>query len=84
MIGTPLPDGRTLTDADIQALKDALVTPVADAIRAQMVKEFQLDVGKAVIIWAKRAIIGLLILIAIWSTTHFSDYIPQPLPHQKP
>lgn len=49
---------RTITDADAQA--------IADALREQLAKEFKLEVGNSVIVWAKKALIGALIIFAAY------------------
>ena len=61
---------RNLTDADVAALSRALTQPVAQAIKVQLVEDFQLEVGRTVIIWFRRTLIGLIIALAIWASSH--------------
>lgn len=76
-----MPDTRTLTDADILALVQALRKPVATEIKNQMIDDFQLDLGRSVIVWARRATFSILIALAIWAASHAGGYI---LPAQQP
>jgi hypothetical protein len=49
---------RSLTEADVKAIVSELKT--------QLVKDFQLEVGKGVLGWVKKALILLLILAALY------------------
>lgn len=72
---------RNLTDADIAALGHAIVEPVAALIKAQLVEDFQLEIGRGVIAWARRAIFGILFALAIWGASHFYT-VTDTAPHQ--
>lgn len=64
-------DARNFTDADLEKLASCLIIPVAAEIRRQMVEELQLDVGRTVLVWAKRAVVVVLVFIAMWGAAHF-------------
>lgn len=66
---------RTLTDADVAALATALIKPVATEIKAQMVEDFKLDIGGMVIVWFRRAALGLIISLAVWGAAHALGYL---------
>lgn len=49
---------RLLTDEDVKA--------IVSELKAQLVKDFQIEVGKGVLGWVKKALILLLILAALY------------------
>ena len=51
-------DGRKLSDADVRA--------IANELKAGLLKDFQMEVGKGVIFWAKRVTVLLLIILALY------------------
>lgn len=65
-------DGRTLSDDDIKALVIALTDPVAEAVMEGLAEKLQLEVGKGVLAWIKRALIGMLIIFAAYMVAHES------------
>ena len=51
-------DDRLLTDADVKA--------IADELKKGLLKDFQLEVGRGVIYWAKRLAVLILLLLAVY------------------
>jgi hypothetical protein len=48
---------RNLTDKDVEA--------IAIALKAAIVEDFKLDVGSAVVTWAKKITLGVLLALAV-------------------
>lgn len=51
-------DERTLTEDDVKA--------IVSELKSQLVKDFQIEVGKGVLGWVRRAAVLLLILLAVY------------------
>lgn len=74
--GGKLDANRLLTDEDVSAIVTELKT--------QLVKDFQIEVGKGVLGWVKRAAILLLILAAVYGFAK-TGWLPKMTPpDQKP
>ena len=54
-------DNRNLTTAD--------VTAIVTELKAQLLKDFQLEVARGVMIWVKKAFVVLLLILAVQGFT---------------
>lgn len=59
--GGKLDANRLLTDEDVSA--------IVTELKAQLVKDFQVEVGKGVLGWVKKALVLLLILAALYGVS---------------
>lgn len=57
---------RHITDADIEALKEALVKPVVAELRAEMTRQFYDDLGRGIWSALKTLAIAAALALAAW------------------
>lgn len=62
----PIMEERTLADGDIRA--------IVLGIKEEIAKDFQLEVGRSVLRWFKAAMIGLMIILAVYGFAHANGY----------
>lgn len=75
---------RNFTDADISQLLKGLIVPVSVEIRRQLVEEFELDLGRTVFRWLKRAAISTVVFVVLWGIAHFGpDAASHPIPRHR-
>jgi len=60
---------RTLTDADARA--------IATELKKQLLADFHLEVGKGVVYWIKRAVVVLLLLLALYGALGDRPFLHQ-------